>query len=362
MLIEQIERYEAIKEFVKTPSLTEKDFIDFLTKWAGHPDYYADVTGRVIKNLAVLNIKLLNELTEEKRFSLVNAVCLAVDLVMEFKQWEYMLSREDGDWYWNNYGLIFAGLHLLIPSLNELQKSISDIAPYFTGRIICVEGPSEHVFLNLLYGFSRISQYNVPRWVYGGKDAKKNLVHYMRDKNHKGVRVDLAYDRDGSILDDKDVQNLDKQVTIQRKFAFSHDFESSFPPELLSAAVTDYLKKFKDATLECSVSDVEALLKRGEGPKKQRKAFVAAVEENYDIEISKPQLAEFLFIHFAELGTKYDPVFTGAGEITGTELSKFLRFVMDWPEEVSPEENDPGAPAFFPSDTDKQKGPSTPSN
>ena len=36
---------------------------------------------------------------------------------------------------------------------------------------------------------------------------QKNLVHSIRDKNHKGVRVDLAYDRDRSILDDKDVQN-----------------------------------------------------------------------------------------------------------------------------------------------------------
>lgn len=59
--------------------------MDFLSRWAGHPDYYPEVTGRVAKNLATLNIKLLNELPERKRFSLVNAICLAVELVMEFE-------------------------------------------------------------------------------------------------------------------------------------------------------------------------------------------------------------------------------------------------------------------------------------
>jgi hypothetical protein len=32
---------------------------------------------------------------------------------------------------------------------------------------------------------------------------------------------------------------------------------------------------------------------------------------------------------------------TGAGFLTGSELSKFLRFVMNWAEEVSREENEP---------------------
>ena len=32
----------------------------------------------------------------------------------------------------------------------------------------------------------------------------------------------------------------------------------------------------------------------------------------------------------------------GAGLLTGTELSKFLRWVMGWPQDVSPSENDDG--------------------
>lgn len=182
----------------------------------------------------------------------------------------------------------------------------------------------------------------------------QNLVHLIKDKNAKGVRVDLAYDRDGKTLNDKGVAKLRKQVIITREFAFAHDFEAAFPPEILAPAVTDYLKKYKDKALECSVADVAVLLaKRNAINKADRKALVAAIQEKYDISISKPQLAEFIFVHFAELGKQDDRIFMGAGKITGTEVSKFLRFVIDWPEDVCPAENEDPGEVCFPEDYGK---------
>jgi hypothetical protein len=123
MLEEELELNKAIAEFVKPPEIS-----------------YTDFTARVIKNLSVLNLKLLNKLGEGMLFHLLNALCLTTRIALDMKQWEYMLGRKDGAWYWNNHGLFFSSLHSLIPSLNALHKHVSEIEQGFTGGIICLGG------------------------------------------------------------------------------------------------------------------------------------------------------------------------------------------------------------------------------
>jgi hypothetical protein len=338
MLEEELKLNDAITEFVKPSEITEAELERFLTDWAAHPDHYVLFTARVVKNLSALNVKLLNEFGEGKRFHLVKALCLAVEIAFSMREWEYMLGREDGASYWNNHGLFFSSLHGFIPRLNALQKHVSEIEHGFTGRIIYLEGQSEFSFLELLHLGSRLLHFGNHYFVYGGKGAHQNLVYHIKDKNEKGVRVDLAYDGDSNFSNQ--VKKLQQQVTIHRVFRFERDFECAFPPEMLAAAITAYLKRFKDERVLVSIDVIKGMLA-------ESKPFVKVVEEGYGVSISKPTLGELLAIELLKLSERDYRVLQGAGSITGTEVSRFLRFVMDWPEEVSSEENAPEGDVAF---------------
>jgi hypothetical protein len=330
MLQEELDLHNAIDEFIRSPQISVDELFDFLLEWAAHPDSFTDYTTRVIKNLSALNQQLLNELTPDKRFHLVKALCVGVKIALSLKQWEYMLGREDGAWYWNNLGLFFSSLHSLIPVLNTLQKHVSEIDQGFTGRIIYLEGPSEYSFLELLHFVTRLLYFDNYYFVYGGKGAQQNLVYHIRDKNDKGVRVDFSYDGDSNFS--TQVMKLQNQVNISRIFRFERDFESAFPPEMLASALTAYLKRFKDVSSVVSTDEVKVLLTA-------QRPFVKAVEGRYSIEISKPTLGELLAMELVRLSESDDRVLQGEGLIANTELSRFLRFIMDWPEETSGSDN-----------------------
>jgi hypothetical protein len=338
VLEEEIKLNEAIAHFVETPSISGDALSQFLTVRVAHPDYYTDFTGRVIKNLSALNVHLLNELPQEKRFHLLKALCLTVEIAYSMKMWEFMLGRKDGAWYWNKHGLFFSTLHNFIPLLNSLQKQIAAIGQGFTGRIACLEGPTEERFLELLHFGTRLFNFNVPYFVYGGKGAHQNLVYYIQDKNEKELRVDLAYDGDSNFS--KQVSNLQRKVAIGRLFKFARDFEAAFPPEMLAAAVTEYVRRFVDPRSKCSVEEAKILLA-------DRKTFVKAAEERYKVSISKPTLGELLAFEFLKLAERDHRVLHGTGAIAGSELSRFIRFIMDLPEEVSEVENAPDVDASF---------------
>jgi hypothetical protein len=149
MLEEELELDEAIAKFIKRAGTSADEVKEFLLQWAGHPDYYVNFTTQVATNLAVLNVALLNELREHKRFHLVKALVITLEVAISIKWWEYMLGRENGTWYWDKHGLFVSSLHGLIRHLNALQKHVSEIehAYGFTGRLVCLEGKSEQVFL-----------------------------------------------------------------------------------------------------------------------------------------------------------------------------------------------------------------------
>lgn len=333
MLEEELELAEATAEFVQSQSISADGLREFLVEWAGHPDHYVDFTKQVATNLATLNVALLNELSVDKRLHLVKALILTVKIAFDMKVWEYMLGRKDAAWYWDKHGLFFSSLHSLIPQLNDLQKHISELehAYSFTGRLVYLEGDSERAFLERLHLETRTIQLDNQYFVYGGTGAlRENLRFHIRDKNEKGVRVDLAYDGDSNF--GNQIVKLQRQVKIHRVFRFDRDFESAFPPEMLARAIAAYLRHFKEAVIDISREDVEAMLK-------ESKPFVKVVEENYEVSITKPFLGELLAIELLKLSRRDHRVLNGTGSIVGTELSRFLRFIMDWPEEISAEEN-----------------------
>src|SRR6266404_6937235 len=201
MLEEDFKRDEAVSTFVEKTEISQADLEEFLSNWAAHPDYHVEFIGRIIKNLSTLNVQLLNELEQGKRFHLLKALCIVLEVALSMKMWEYMLGREDGAWYWEKHGLYFSSLHALIPPLNELQRHVAELGQGYTGRIIFLEGESELAFLELLHLSTRAAHFDQYYLVYGGKGARQNLVYLIRDKNDKGVRVDLAYDGDSNFND-----------------------------------------------------------------------------------------------------------------------------------------------------------------
>jgi hypothetical protein len=341
MLEEDLKLDDEIEKFTRQAEISDSQLALFLTKWAAHPDYHTDITQRVISNLSSLNVALLNKLDREKRFHLVKALCITVQLAFSMKQWEYMLGRKDGPWYWEGHGLFFSSLHALIPPLNELQSQIAAIGEGFTERLICLEGESERAFLEFLHLATRFFNLDNQYFVYGGKGAHQNLVHFIRDKNAKGVRVDLAYDGDSNLSDQ--IPKLRNQVTVNSVFRFDRDFEAAFPPCLLATALTAYLKEFKDKSLSCSAEDISEMLK-------DARAFVRVVEKKFEVNINKVSFGRFLALEVLRQSDKDDRVLQGAGALTGTELSKFLRWTMGWPLEVPPKENEGDSDIFFEAD------------
>lgn len=338
MLEEDLKLDDEIWKFIRQPEISDSQLATFLTNLAAHPDYYTDFTQRVISNLSSLNVKLLNKLDGRKRFHLVKSLCITVRLAFSMKQWEYMLGRKDGAWYWENHGLFFSSLHGLIPPLNELQSQIAAIGEGFTARIICIEGESERAFLEVLHLATRFINFDNQYFVYGGKGAHQNLVLFIRDKNEKGFRVDLAYDGDSNLSDQ--MPKLRRQVTINSVFRFDRDFESAFPPGLLAQALTAYLKEFKDKSQNYSTEEVSEMLK-------DSRAFVKVVEDRVAVNINKVSFSRFLALEVLRLSDDDDRVLHGAGALIGTELSKFLRWVMGWPQEVSPKENERNSDIVF---------------
>ncbi|WP_433971047.1 hypothetical protein [Tunturiibacter lichenicola] len=334
---EDLELDDAIEKFAAQAEISDSALVAFLTNWAAHPDYYTDFTQQVISNLSELNVTLLNKLDLRKRFHLVKALCITVQLAFSMKEWEGMLGRKDGAWYWEKHGLFFSSLHGLIPPLNELQSQIAAIGEGFTGRIICLEGDSERIFLELLHYATRISQLDNHYFVYGGKGAHQNLVLYIKDKNQKGVRVDLAYDGDSNLQ--VTIPKLQQTVAINSVFRFERDFEAAFPPFVLSPTLTDYLKEHTDKPTQCSVQEVAEMLR-------DPRPFVKVVQSRFAININKVIFGRLLALEILSLSDKDHRVLHGAGLLTGTELSKFLRWVMGWPQDVSSAENDDGEIMF----------------
>ena len=64
------------------------------------------------------------------------------------------------------------------------------------------------------------------------------------------------------------------------------------------------------------------------------------IEERYSVSIDKPFLGDFLAIEILRLSRRDPRVLHGGGLLRGTEISRFLRFIMDWSEEEAAGEPD----------------------
>jgi hypothetical protein len=110
---------------------------------------------------------------------------------------------------------------------------------------VLAEGESEAAFIRSIQLRSTVLNFDFEVHVYGGKGTRKNLVHYILEKNRQGIRVDLCLDFDGQSQSTSFLDKLKQQsCAIQSDFGFKRDFESAFPPEILHAALAEYFRRF----------------------------------------------------------------------------------------------------------------------
>ena len=145
---------------------------------------------------------------------------------------------------------------------------------------------------------------------------------------------------------------LQQAVAIKSIFRFDRDFEAAFPPFLLAQALTAYLKEFADKPKNCSTEEVSKMLLNP-------RPFVKVVEETFAVSISKVTLGRFLALEVLRLSERDDRVLHGAGSLTRTEISKFLRWVTGRSQDASPEENDDTQDIVFETEPPKTQLPSS---
>ncbi len=238
------------------------------------------------------------------------------------KVWESRFSRDDSAQQWADKPLVFVWASELIEPLEALQKALADIDPKLAQRrVVLVEGQTEANFVSTIQNNSNLLNFDFSLYVYEGKAQVANLVHYIRERNRQGVRVDLCYDSDGQT--DSFLEKLALSgCSVESRFRFQRDFEAAFPPELLHTAAHEYLRRYTnvpaDSLSSLTVTDLLA----------QSKPFVRAFEEHFKISVSKPQLGVLLAEAVRRSGAVWDGAVKTAEECS--EIAKFLRFVMLW--------------------------------
>jgi hypothetical protein len=118
----------------------------------------------------------------------------------------------------------------------------------------------------------------------------------------------------------------ERSCRIAKRFAFTRDFESAFPPEMLATAVNKYAKDVAKSHLRVSVLDVGTLLQ-------DAKPFAVAFKERYGFELSKPRFAVILGVLMSrdleERGHWYDAFNKRPpAKPFRYEVYKFLKFIM----------------------------------
>ena len=135
----------------------------------------------------------------------------------------------------------------------------------------------------------------------------------------------MAYDKDGKNEDL--LGKLQKQgCKVAREFAFTRDFESSFPPEMLAKALNEYAEEVAKSTLRLSVAEVEDLLH-------DPKPFALALKTRYNMELAKPRFAWILGVLMSrdlEERGRWNEVFntTPPKDAFNYEAYHFLKFIM----------------------------------
>lgn len=314
-------REKEIKKFTNIEK-PDKDalynlFFEFL-----HPDDEREFMLQVLKNVVEVTHSYYLGLGKKDRLHFLRAVSQLLEAAFSLKNWEFMLSRKDGDWFWKGLPLFFSPLSRLAEPLGKMGRELNLITNNRLYRhIVLVEGEGEGCFLDTLKALIHSSPFDRPFYAYQGKAQIQNLIHYIREKNNQGVEVYLSFDKDTQST--SFLSKIKSKCRIRKVFGFRVDFESSFPPELLTDALLAYQKKYLKSNLKITVKDIRDILTK-------RQSFAYAIKIKYGFSLNKKHFAIILGKLLSPYIRQYwNEIFNEKPKgFFNAEIFKFIKFIF----------------------------------
>lgn len=325
MLLYELEEQEALKQFADKEVHSSELVREFFEDHFVAPNPQCEYVSNVLSNLIAITGEYYLSLSKDKRLSFLKCILSVLKMALAMKLWELRLSAEDAVQQLSGKYLFFGSMTELIEPLESLQKGLHEIDPALAlRRVLLVEGETEASFIREIQLRATVSNFEFTIYVYRGKGEVNNLLHYVRERNRQGIRVDLCYDRDGQDQTTAFVNKLREAPSfINDLFGFRRDFEAAFPPDVLHTALVRYLKEFANLpeSQMPTLTTVESLL-RGSKP------FIFAFTEQFSVNINKPKFGILLAESVLANKAIWDDVFKTSVE--SNEIVRFLRFVMLW--------------------------------
>lgn len=320
----ELEQNKAIESFLKdTANPTKEDLFNFFEYYFLHPDYETEFTHKVTKNIIEVSFDYFSELPEEKKSHFLRALGKLFDIALAIKTWEFQLSRDDASWYWKGLPTYFLSLAALVEPLEDIRREMGEVdRDNLHEKIVFVEGATESNFVRTIYLTTRLASFDFSVHDYSGCGNANNLVNFIKEKNRQGVKVLFTHDKDGR--GKSFVSKIKDKSNVEGFFAFSRDFESAFPPEVLTGALNTYLTKYVENSTSFTTDDVQGLLD-DKGP------FIKALEKEHGISICKPKLGTILGVAMSViLEQRWNEIFNrkGISRKYNYEIFKFLKFLV----------------------------------
>lgn len=314
---------KAIEAFLEQDNDTEDALREFIHDLYS-PLKYAEYFEHVVKSLVTITHPYYASLPKEKKPAFLRYLIAVLKVSSAVKVWEENFSRADAVLQFTDKPLVYANLVNIIEPLTFLQKAVSEFEPELSlRRLLLVEGQSEESFIRRIQLKSAVLNAEFDVKAYEGKGQVQNLIRLVQEKNKEGIRVDLAYDKDGH--SDSFLDKLKKSCEVQSYFGFERDFENSFPSSVLRAAVCKYMEEYEKYT-KVPPSDLTGEVM--ESLMKHPKPFVLAFRDHFGMELSKPKLGEILANDFLADGRLLWEGTVAKSDKECSEIGRFLRFAL----------------------------------
>jgi hypothetical protein len=317
MTINEPNEIRQIRIFARKKDVTKGEYYDFLVANYINPDLEEEYMTKVVNNIVDVTFDYLVSLSVNKKCHFLNAINNLLKVALSLKLWDWYLSRKDGSWYWKGIPLFFSSITHIIEPLELMQKEISCVdRRRMHKKVILVEGDSEYGFLETIKIRSGSSNYDFEIYNYNGKGNRKNLVHYIKEKNRQGIKVVLTYDKDGK--EDTLRRNLrESKCKIDGIFGFRRDFEHSFPSLILFKSIIQYSNN-----VSISIKKMNELLGSTDN-------FTRLLEKEIGIIINKPKLARLLGTNLERvLRYHFNDIYNNKNSKKyNAEIYKFLKYI-----------------------------------
>src|SRR4030067_31659 len=279
----ELDKY--IKQFIRQKQTTEEDLFKFFKETFAHPDKEKEFTHKIAKNLIKITYSFYSTLSNRKKIHFLKAISKLFYVALSIAYWDYNLSREDADWWWQGNPHLFVSISNLIEPLEAIRREMGKVNKrYLRKRILLVEGQSEEQFFRVIQDTGHLL-FDFDLFCYRGKGEIQNLIHLINEKSRQGVGVFLSYDKDGQ--NGNFLREIKKKCKIYKTLGFKIDFESSFPPLILQQALKLYFRNYLNRELDIETSSIRRLLRK-------KMPFLKVFKYQYREDIKKRKLAFIL--------------------------------------------------------------------